>query len=393
MGDPLGASQLLQRALELLPERSPRRAQALVELAAAAWNLLPREETRSLLVAASELAAELGLRSLELRVWLLQMAESDEASEAYPTELAAAVRELELLDDPRALAAGLTAQAENHCSLGNAGAAVVASRRALDILRAIGQDTVWALAALIWAVREAPMPVHEGEDLLAELMDELGMRPTVRAELVQGQALLAQLAGRDGDARALLASAREIERDLGRVESWRLDETEGLVLLRSGGYQPARDLFAHMVAGMEERDNAWEAALARSRLAFIEARHGNLVTARELATSLLVAAPDAGGFEAQARALIAVSEVAAAEGDAAQALQFAREAATVTGAGDWVLLEADARMQLAGALRLAGDSGDAAASASAAAALCRAKGFAAGVVEAEALVRSLTALA
>ena len=41
MGDPRRARFLLERALDLLPERSPERAAAMVELAAAGWNLLP----------------------------------------------------------------------------------------------------------------------------------------------------------------------------------------------------------------------------------------------------------------------------------------------------------------------------------------------------------------
>ena len=44
MGDPRRARFLLERALGLLPERSPERAAAMVELAAAGWNLLPRDE-------------------------------------------------------------------------------------------------------------------------------------------------------------------------------------------------------------------------------------------------------------------------------------------------------------------------------------------------------------
>ena len=71
MGDPRRARFLLERALALLPERSTERAAALVELAAAGWNLLQREELSSLLSDGADLAAELGARAVELRARLL----------------------------------------------------------------------------------------------------------------------------------------------------------------------------------------------------------------------------------------------------------------------------------------------------------------------------------
>ena len=61
LGDPRRARFLLDRALALLPERSTERAAALVELAAAGWNLLKREELSCLLSEGADLAAELGL--------------------------------------------------------------------------------------------------------------------------------------------------------------------------------------------------------------------------------------------------------------------------------------------------------------------------------------------
>ena len=63
MGEPVRASLLLERALELLPDRSPVQAAAMVELAAAGWNLLPRSERRRLLDDGADRAAQLGLRA------------------------------------------------------------------------------------------------------------------------------------------------------------------------------------------------------------------------------------------------------------------------------------------------------------------------------------------
>ena len=394
MGDPVGARLLLERALALLPERSPRRAEALVELASAAWNVLPNEEIQCMVATASALAADLGLRALELRAQLLRRVDFWErepnaaCEEHYEDELAAMLRELEQLDDPRALATGLNAKAENDCALGQAGDAVAAVRRSLGLLLAADEDTVWALATLIWAAREAPMPVAEVESLLGELMGELGMRPTVRSELIQGQAVLALLAGRAADAWSLLNSAREIEQDLGRVQSWRLADTEAVMQLRAGQFGNARDTLRGLLRELGRREIAWEVVLTQSRLGFAEACLGNLAEARSLALTALAVAPGAGGHEAHVRALLALVEVHMAEGDAGLALQRGREAVAVAGAGDWVLLHGDARLTLARALALVNDPA-AVAEATAAMRLYEGKGYAAGAAAAEQFARSL----
>jgi tetratricopeptide (TPR) repeat protein len=395
MGDPAGARLLLERALNLLPERSPRRAEAMVELAAAGWNLLPSDEIFGLLTDGAELAAGLGLRALELRAQLLRLGVEPESEptamseETYRLQVDAALRELETLDDPRALAAALCTRAGDECAGGRAADAVASALRALEALRAADEDTVWALSILVWAVVESPLPVQEAETLLARLVDELGMRPTVRSELIQGQAALALLGGRAEDAWRLLDSAREIEQDLGRVESLRLGETHGLMLLRTDRFAEARAVFQPMIAELERRAGSWEAAVVRSRLALAEARMGNLAEARAAATAVRDRAPLAGGHEAQTRATLVLSEVHLAEGDVVAALQLAREGVAVTAAGDWIMLDADAHLTLARAWRAAQECEPAATEAGTAIGLYERKGYAAGAAGAHAFVASL----
>ncbi len=203
MGDPRRARVLLERALNLLPDQSPGQAAAMVELAAAGWNLLPSGEVDRLLGEGGDLAARLDLRALELRARILRLGVISEAHpDALPereviAETTAALRELDPLDDPRAVATALSTRAEAECSLGQAADAVASVRRAIDLLRAADEDTVWPLAVLVSALIESPMPVSGAGALLDQLMDELGARPTVGSELIQGQAMLA-LRGRGG---------------------------------------------------------------------------------------------------------------------------------------------------------------------------------------------------
>ena len=112
----------------------------------------------------------------------------------------AALAELEAMDAPRAVATALCARSEAEWWLGRAADAVASVRRAIGVLRDADEDSVWALAILCSAVVDSPMPVSEAEGLLAGLMVELGVRPTVRSELIQGQAMLALLRGQDAEA-------------------------------------------------------------------------------------------------------------------------------------------------------------------------------------------------
>jgi tetratricopeptide (TPR) repeat protein len=238
MGDPQRARLLLERALRLLPEKSPGYAAATVELAAAGWNLLSEDEVERLLSAGADLAAELGLRALELRARILRLGAVPEGYGGDPlgvlAETNAALGELEALDDPRALASALCTLASVECALGRAADAVASASRALDVLRAADEDTVWALENLVWAAIESPMPIPAVETLLAQLLDELGVRPTVRSNLIRRQAELAQLRGRADEALRLLAAAGEIERDLGR------DMVRNAFEVRGGDARPGR---------------------------------------------------------------------------------------------------------------------------------------------------------
>ena len=388
MGDPRRARFLLERALDLLSEDSPGRAAATIELAAAGWNLLPGDEVRRLLDAGVDLAAERGLRALELRARILRIGAVPDSSPDALTpheviaETEAALFELEALDDPRALGTVLCTRANAECSLGRAGDATLSAQRAFDVLRAADEDTVWALANLVWGLVESPMPVAEAEELLARLLDELGVRPSVRSELIVGLAQLAQLSGQPDRAWTLLESAREIERDLGRSKGVRGPELHGVMLVRAGQFDEARAALQSTIAELERRGAEENAAVARGWLGLAEVRRGDFEAARAVA-------PPLAGYEGGARAHILHAELHLAEGDAGRAVEQAQAAVDVADTGDWAVLNADARLTLARALRAAADPVAAAVPARAARDLCMAKGYVGGVAEAEAILGSL----
>jgi hypothetical protein len=392
MGDPRRATRLLQRAVTLLPQGSGLQAAAMIELTAAGWNLLTNEDAERLLTTGRDLAAEHGLRGLELRARILELGAAWGSGPDAPThaevlaETEAALSELVTLDDPRAVATALSTRAMMECTLGRADDAVASARRAVRVLQGADEDTVWALSILVWALVESPIPVPTADALLADLMDQLGVRPAVRSELIQGQAMLALLRDDLDEAWRLLDVAGEIEQDLGRNTATGLALNRGLMLVRAGEYEQARRVLPQNIAELEQRDASENADLVRCCLALAEVRLGNVAGARAAMAAAQAAPARLQGYEDGTRARIVLAEVHLTEGDVPGAVSEARDAVAVAATGDWSLLNAEARLTFARALHAAGDTEAAAEQAQAAAGIYAAKGYVAAAAAAGALL-------
>ena len=394
LGDPVRATRLLRQALELLPEGGPDQAAAMVELVAAGWNVVPLAERLDLLERGAETAAARGLRGLELRARVLRLGTLPESGpgalteEEILAETTAALAELEQVDDPRAFATSLCTLGDVEASLGRAAAGTAAAQQAIRVTQAADEDVVWAVKLFVYAVIESPTSVAEAEQLVAGLLGELGMRPAVRSQLAQGQALLAILRGGD-DGWRLLESAREIERDLGRSTSWSLRTTQARMHMLAGEHEAVIRAMPPLIADLDADDAHANAAVMRSWLAVAQARNGDPAGARATAAAALAGTTYGGGYETGCRANLALAEADLAEGDAGAAVTAARDAVAVAETGDWALVRAEARLVLARALAAAGDAAAAAGEARGALGLSRAKGHAAGTAAAESVLRSL----
>ena len=213
----------------------------------------------------------------------------------------------------------------------------------------------------------------EAEALLGELMDELGVRPTARVELLGGQAQLAALRGDFRDAHRLQDEATQIERDLGRRSAYETAGLEGVLLFQEGRFEEACVQLGKMVDelanhGYERYSVGWEITLALA-----EARSGRPDEGRDRARRLVD--DPAAGYDAVTEANLALCEAALADGDPGAAVEFARRALEVAAGGDRVLLIVDARQTLARALRAAGDAAGAEREERLAAAAAAAKGI------------------
>ena len=99
--------------------------------------------------------------------------------------------------------------------------------------------------------------------------------------------------------------------------------------------------------------------------------------------------PPVPAMISRVRAPLVLSGVHRARNEIEPALTRAREAVDIAGRGDWVLLQAGARLELARALHVAGDAAEADTHARVALRLCERKGYLAGVASAEAFLQSL----
>jgi hypothetical protein len=294
------------------------------------------------------------------------------------------------LGDARAIATALCTCGDIEVELGRATAGMAAAEEAIRVAQAADQDVVWAVKLFLWALVESPTPVPEADRLVAGLLGDLGMRPAVRSQLVQAQALLAVLRG-DGEAWRLLETAHEIERDLGRSSSSSLRMTRARMHLLAGDHDAVRRMLPSMVAEFERDGAESNAAVMRSWLGLAEACTGDLAAARASATAALAGTTYGGGYEGGVRAHLTLAEVHIGDGDAEGAVAAARTGLAIAERGDWVFLRASARLVLARALAASGDAAAAAREAQAARDLSRAKGHAAGTAAAETFLRSLVA--
>jgi tetratricopeptide (TPR) repeat protein len=287
------------------------------------------------------------------------------------------------------VATALCTRAEAEFTLGRSADAVASTMRAMEVLVPADEDIVWALGILVFALPESPMPVSEAEVLLDRLMDDLGGRPTVRSELVQGKAMLALLAGDSDRAWTLSDTAWEIERDLGRTRTARMRGNYVRMLMRGGRFEQARSALPPIIEQCDLRGAYADAASFRSWLSLADARLGRHADAAQLASALLNGTALRARFDARTRALRTLSEVHLAEGRVEDAVLAARESVAVAGTGDWAVLVAAAHLTLARALAVSGDSASAAASARTAADLSEAKGYVGALAAARELLDSL----
>ncbi len=372
--DMSAASNLLERAVELLPDSDPERPGLLRDLGTALVARGRFEDADRVLAEAIETAADPALAELarlDQQVIRLQM---DGATGSLTAVTDAAYRVFSDQGDDSGLARVWRLRAELDWLACSYGATSLALDRALNHARRAGETreesaiSVWLASCLALGPTPAPEAIVRCQDLLLQ-----GSR-RVEAAVYVVLGYLSAMAGRPEVARSYLQRGRQRHEELGLTFSrahWTVFSGMGLLLvgdLREAeeelrwGHQTLRDMGER--AGM----STVAAYLARALVArgrYDEAEELTVESERSAAESDLASQIAWRGTRVPCRL---------AAGDTAEAEKLARAALELARTTDDLELLGFAHAGLAAVLTATGDTNDAAVEAAAAAAAYRSKG-------------------
>ena len=363
-GDLQGAASLLARAVALLEPGAAGRAQLLADLGEALRETGDFERAESVLDEVIQTASADGDRLLEARALLirlrLRLQTDPAASEEVVHEGERLVETFEEAGDERLLAKAWELLAWAPWFRCRAAATDEALQRAIDYARRAGDARTEAqsLNLFVGAAFFGPMPVPEAIRVCEEILAQPGQQRRITASALRALAGLKAMAGSFAEARELAAANRQVLEELGlRVTAASSAETYGIVEMLAGDPVAAE---RELAWGYETLDEIGESAnfpdLA-AKLADALYAQGRDDRALELSEiSKRATAPDDLSAGVQWRAVEA--KVLARKGDLDQAEALAREAVALAGETDFLVLRADALMDLAVVLRFAEREGE-----------------------------------
>jgi DNA-binding SARP family transcriptional activator len=358
-GDLQGAASLLSRAAALLEPGAAGRAQLLADLGEALRETGDFERAESVLDEVTQTASADGDQLLEARALLIRLRlrlQTDPASsEEVVHEGERLIETFEEAGDERLLAKAWELLAWAPWFRCRAAATDEALQRAIDYARRAGDARTEAqsLNLSVGAAFFGPMPVPEAIRVCEEILAQPGQQRRITASALRALAGLKAMAGLFAEARELAAANREVLEELGlRVTAASAAETYGIVEMLAGDPVAAE---RELASGYETLDEIGESAnfpdLA-AKLADAMYAQGRDERALELSDiSRRATAPDDLSAGVQWRAVQA--KLLARKGDLAQAEALGREAAALAGETDFLVLRADALMDLAEVLRFA----------------------------------------
>jgi DNA-binding SARP family transcriptional activator len=362
-GDVHAAALWLSRAAALLEPGAPGRAELLADLGEALRETGDFERAESVLAEVTGAAAAAGDQVLEARAQLIRLRlhmQTDPASEDVAAEGALLVETFEEAGDERLLAKAWELLAWPPWFRGQAAAADEALRRAIEYARRAGDARTEAqsLNLSVGAAFFGPMPVPEAIAVCEKILAQPGQQRRIVASALRALAGLKAMAGSFAEARELVASHREVLGELGlRVTAASAAETYGIVEMLAGDPAAAE---RELASGYQTLDEIGEIATfpdLAAKLADALYAQGRDDEAFEVSeVSRRATAPDDLSAGVQWRAVQA--KLLARRGDAAAAEELAREAVALAEETDFLVLHADALMDLAELLRLADREGE-----------------------------------
>ena len=396
-GDLPAATNLLGRAWRLLPSNDSRLPALLVDLGTALRDQGELAEAERVLTEAAKTARALDRRGLELRAELERsfLGTNIEPSVSLPLELVeTAIPELEGLGDEQSLAAAWRIVAHVHLNELRGAEMKGALERSIEHARRAG-DRVAEVDALLWLIRLqwfGPAPVDAGIRLCEQTLEAAETEPGLGSVATQVLGALYGLRGEFDRGRALIEQADRMQVDLGM----QIARAAGTSLMRAslellaGDYEAAERVLRPSLAILVD---AGEKSYYSTELGYLtRAVYGQ--GRYDEADRLALAAEEAGAaddVETQRLTHGVRAKVLARKGDSAEAERLVRRAVELLEPTDALISKAEARLDLAEVLQLAGRPGEAAVAAREAAELYAAKGADAGVRTAETLAERLEA--
>jgi class 3 adenylate cyclase/tetratricopeptide (TPR) repeat protein len=360
--DAPAARRLLERAALLLPDDSAERLQLLPPLGSLLVELGQWDEATAVLSEASATAERIGDRraAAEAAVGMTFVELHREPGTSHASvraELEAAVAVFEELDDQAGLARALGMAAKVHIWSGQNMRGIEELERAVQHAREAGDQAaeLESLAVIATALLYGPVPVPEALERMGAIEHRTEGARGLSASVFRNRAGLEAMRGDFDQARALIAAADEIVRELG-LETLRAAgvlRRAGEIELLAGDVAAAERLLRE-ASEILERDGDWgHFASVAPMWASVLLAQGHV----EQATRPLERAAEAvieDDLEGQVLLHRARAKLATVRGEAAEAEQFAREAVTRAAGSDELNGHALALVDHADALELLG---------------------------------------
>jgi DNA-binding SARP family transcriptional activator len=359
-GDLQAAVGLLARSSALLERGAAGRAELLADLAEALRETGDFERADSVLAEVIESASAAEDRVLEARALAirlrLRLLTDPNMTEEVSREGRALVKTFEEAGDERLLAKAWELLAWAPWFRCRAAATDEALRRAIDYARRAGDARTEAqsLNLSVGAAFFGPMPVSEAITLCEEILAESGQQRRIVASALRALAGLKAMAGSFDEARELVASHKEILQELGlTVTAASAAETYSIVEMLAGDPAAAERELSLGYGILEEIGETANFPDLAAKLADALYAQGEDDRALELSqVSERATAADDLSAGVQWRAVRA--KLVARQGRLDEAETLAREAVSLAGETDFLVLRADACLDLADVVRVAG---------------------------------------
>lgn len=393
-GDMPAASNLIARAVALLPDESVERVELMCDLAEALLDLgeLPRAEdiADQAVTAGEQLGDERLVTNASLaRLFVRYVTDSGGWTKSVLQEAERAIPALEKIGDHAGLAKAWRLLGSVHGTACRYADAEHAVQQSIEFARLAGdrRQEVRNLPAYATSALYGPTPVELAiarcEQILEQAPGDLRAEGIVRCTLAQ----LHAMAGRFTEARALYRRGREIFTQLGGrllIASTSLDS--GRVELVAGDPRAAIDELRLDHDALEQMGERYLRSSVAGLLALAELEAGLDSEADTHARACqALAAPD--DVEAQAMWRGVRARLLVRAGDPAAAEPLAREAVELVGRTDALVMQAGALLDLAGVLMASGRREEARMAATEAVDLYERKGHVIGLETARAAMR------